>query len=94
MNANTYSLLSQLSSPLVLAIPQQFDDTTFIGCETGDFFDNVTDELGAFGEVAFGAGGAGFALESGCFLRGDGMLARNAGRNVRGFLGRKRKEME
>ena len=69
-NDKTYPLLSQLSSSLVLAVSQQFDDTTFIRGETSDFLDDVTDELGALGEVAFCAGGTGLALESGCFLHG------------------------
>jgi hypothetical protein len=64
----TYPLLGQLSRSLVLAVPQQFDDSSFIGCETSDFFDDFTDEGCALGQVALGAGDAWLALNEGCFL--------------------------
>ena len=43
----TKSLLRQLSCALVLAVPQQFDDTALIRGETRDFADNLADKLGA-----------------------------------------------
>jgi hypothetical protein len=67
-SAQTYPLLGQLSRPLVLAIPQQFDDSSLVRCETSDFLDDFTDEGCALGEVALGAGDAWFALNEGCLL--------------------------
>ena len=67
----TYPLLGQLSRPLVLAVPQQFDDASLVWCQAGDFLDDFADELRALCEVAFGAGDARFALEEGCFLVPD-----------------------
>lgn len=67
----TYSLLSQLSRPLILAVPQQFDDTTLIGGKTGDFADNIADEGGALAQVALVAGDAGGGLDWCDFLLKD-----------------------
>jgi len=47
----TKSLLRQLARTLVLAVPQQFDDAALVGCKTGDFADDVADELGALREA-------------------------------------------
>ena len=68
MNGETYPLLGQLSRSLVLAVPQQFDNTPFVWCKTGDFLDDFTDEGCALGEVALGAGDAWLALDEGGFL--------------------------
>lgn len=68
MSELTYPLLCQLPCALVLAVPQQFDDSSLIGCEAGDFLDDLTDEGGALGEVALCAGDAWFRGEGGDFL--------------------------
>ncbi len=68
MNGLTYPLLSQLSRSLVLAVSQQFDNTSLIWCETGDFLDDFTDEGCALGEVTFSAGDAWLALDEFRFL--------------------------
>ena len=44
----TYPLLRQLSRALILGVPQQFDDSSLVGCETGDFLDDFADEGCAF----------------------------------------------
>ena len=46
-NKRTYPSLGELSCALVLAVPQQFDDTALIRGETRDFADNLADKLGA-----------------------------------------------
>ena len=65
MMEETYSLLRQLPRSLILAVPQEFNDPSLIGCEASDFFDDFADESGAFGQVAFGAGDAGL-VGDGC----------------------------
>ena len=55
----TYPLLCQFARTLVLAVPQQFNDTTLIGRKAGDFLHDLADERCALGEVAFGAADAG-----------------------------------
>jgi hypothetical protein len=52
----TYSLLRQLSRPLVLAVSNQLNDSPLIRCKPSDFLDDLTDERGALGEVAFSTG--------------------------------------
>jgi hypothetical protein len=64
----TYSLLSELSSPLVLCVPQQFNDAALIWGETSDFLHDVPDESSAAGEVSLGAGDTGLGLVGGGFL--------------------------
>ena len=71
----TYPLLRQLSRPLILAVPQQFDDSSLIRSQTSDFLDNFADEQSALCEVAFGSGDTRFAREEGCFLAGERLLA-------------------
>jgi hypothetical protein len=66
----TYSLLSQLPRPLILAVPQQLNHAFFVGREAGDFLDDLAHEGGAFGEVAFASRNARFAVEEGGFLSG------------------------
>ena len=65
----TYSLLGQLSCPLVLGVAEQLDHSALIRSKTGDFLDDFADKRGAFGEVALCAGDAGFVCEGGGFLQ-------------------------
>lgn len=72
MRIKTYPLLGQLPRPLVLAVPQQFNNTSLIWCETRNLLDDFADEGRALGEVALGTGDAWLALDEGGFLaRGD-----------------------
>jgi len=66
----TYSSLRELSGSLVLAVSQQLDDSSLVGCEAGDFLDDVTDEGGSLGEVAFCAGDACSGSDGGDLLGG------------------------
>lgn len=66
----TYSSLRQLSGSLVLAVSQQLDHSSLVGCEAGDFLDDVADEGGSLGEVAFASGDFGSWGEGGYFLGG------------------------
>ncbi len=65
---NTYPLLRQFSCSLILAIPQQFNDSSLVRCKASDFFDNFTDESGTFREMTFGAGNAGLSFDGCRFL--------------------------
>lgn len=40
----TNSLLGELPGTLVLRVPQQFNNATLVGCETGDLLDDFADE--------------------------------------------------
>lgn len=64
----TYSLLGQLSRSLVLAVSQQFDNTTLVWCKAGDFLDDLADEGGALAQVALGAADARLGGDGGDFL--------------------------
>ena len=64
----TYPLLRQFSGTLVLAVPQQFDDTSLVGRKTGDFLDDFADEGGSLGESALAAGDTGRRGQDGDFL--------------------------
>lgn len=64
----TYSSLRQLSGSLVLAVPQQFDHSSLVWGETGDFLDNVADESGSLRKVALRAGDSDSGSEGGDFL--------------------------
>ena len=68
VNGVTYPLLGQLSRSFVLAVSQQFDDTSLIWSKTGDFLDDFADKSCAFSEVTFGAGDTGLALDEFGFL--------------------------
>lgn len=48
----THPFLRELPGPLVLGVSQQFNDTALIWGKAGDLLDDITDELGAAGEVA------------------------------------------
>jgi hypothetical protein len=54
----TYSLLRQLPRPLILAVPNQLNDSPLIRREASDFLDDLTDKRCALGEVAFSTGDA------------------------------------
>ena len=75
----TYSLLRQLSRPLILAVSQQFDHSSLVGCQASDFLDDLADESGAFAQMAFAPGHAGFDGEGCDFL--DGVLVSRAVRS-------------
>jgi hypothetical protein len=64
----THPLLRQLPSPLILAVSQQLDNSSFVRCKSSHFLHDLTDEGGSLGEMAFGAGDAGFGGEGGGFL--------------------------
>jgi hypothetical protein len=64
----TYPLLRQFSGTLVLAVPQQFDDSSLVGRKTGDFLDDFADEGGSLGESALAAGDTGRRGQDGDFL--------------------------
>jgi hypothetical protein len=51
----TYPLLGELASPLILGVPQEFDDAALIRGKTGDLADNVADKGSAAGGTALGA---------------------------------------
>ena len=65
----TYPLLRQLSRPLVLAVPQQFNDSSLIRRQPSHLLDDLTNESSALAQVALGAGDARFADEGGGFLQ-------------------------
>jgi hypothetical protein len=44
---DTCSLLAKLLGTLVFGVLDQFHDAAFVGSESSDFTDEVTDELGA-----------------------------------------------
>ena len=52
----TYPLRSQLSSPLILSVSQQFNDTALIWSKTDNFAGDFTDECGAAGGLALRTG--------------------------------------
>lgn len=65
----TYPLLGELPSPLVLCVPQEFNDAALIGGKTGDLADNVADEGSPTGGTALGAADTGLGgVKGGGFL--------------------------
>jgi len=56
---STEPLLGQLSRTLILAVSQQFDDSSLVGCQAGDFLDDLAHKGRPLGEGAFAAGDAG-----------------------------------
>lgn len=64
----TYSSLRELSGSLVLAVPQQFDHSSLVWGEAGDFLDDVADEGGSLGKVALRARDSDSGSEGGDFL--------------------------
>lgn len=67
--AITHPLLCQLAGTLVLAVPQQLDNTALVGGEASDLLDNVTNKSGALAQVALGAGHTGLDNARSGFLR-------------------------
>jgi len=51
-----------------LGVPQQFDNTTLVGSETGALANDVADEFSALGEVALGSAHARLGCAWGDFL--------------------------
>ena len=51
----TYPLLGKLPGPLVLSVPQQFNDTALIGSKTDNLAGNFADERGTARGLALGA---------------------------------------
>ena len=75
-------LLREFPCSLVLGVSQQFNDTALIWGKTGDFLNDITDELSATGKMALcprdsglGSVGSGFMAfvqaeyDTGAFLR-------------------------
>ena len=71
---HTYPLLRQLSRTLILAVSQQFDDTTLIGSKAGDFSDDFADESGALALETLSAADARLGCDGGHFLLLDMQL--------------------
>ena len=65
----TYPLLRELSSALILAVSQQFNNSALIRGKTSDLLDDVADESGALGEVTFSSGDARLWLDGFDFLK-------------------------
>ena len=66
----TYSLLGELTSALVLSVSQEFDDTTLIGGKTDNLAGDLTTEGRAAGRLALGTADPGLGgVEGGGFLQ-------------------------
>lgn len=66
----TYSLLGELTSALVLSVSQEFDDTTLIGGKTDNLAGDLTNEGRAAGRLALGTADPGLGgVEGGGFLQ-------------------------
>jgi len=63
----TEPLLGELASTLILAVTEQFNDTTLIWRQSGDLPHNFSDECRALADATFGAGNPGSWL-AGCDL--------------------------
>jgi len=64
----TEPLLRQLPCPLILRIPQQFDNATLIRGETSNFLDDLTNKSCAAREMSLRSANAGLGFDWCCFM--------------------------
>ena len=52
--ASTHSSLCEFSGPLVLAVSEQFNDSSLVWCQSSDLLDDISHECSSLAEVTFG----------------------------------------